>query len=109
MATKQTYVVWAPADPKPEVLERRTAVRPEHLKNVARLASEGTLKLGGPMTDAVSGDASGSLLVLEAESLEAAREIVKNDPYWTGDVWNKEKIDIKVVSLTIVGAEHAKA
>ena len=28
----------------------------------------------------------GSLLVLEAESLEAVREIVRNDPFWTGDV-----------------------
>ena len=43
MATKQTYVVWAPADPKPEVLERRTAARPEHMNNIARLTSEGIL------------------------------------------------------------------
>ena len=34
MSTKQAYVVWAPADPKPEVLERRTAARPEHMKNL---------------------------------------------------------------------------
>ena len=43
MSTKQTYVVWAPADPKPEVLERRTTARPEHMKNLARLTSEGIL------------------------------------------------------------------
>jgi len=103
MATKQTYVVWAPADPKPDVLERRTAVRPDHLKHLAQLSSTGTLKLGGPMADPISGDSSGSLLVLEAESLETVREIVHNDPYWTGDVWNKEKVEIKIVSLTIVG------
>ena len=29
---------------------------------------------------------SGTLFVLEAESLEDARVIVQNDPYWTGDV-----------------------
>jgi uncharacterized protein YciI len=38
------------------------------------------------MAEPVSGDSSGSLLVLEAESLEAVREIVQNDPFWTGDV-----------------------
>ena len=37
------------------------------------------------MFDAASGDPSGSLLVLEAESLEAVREIVHNDPFWTGN------------------------
>ena len=38
------------------------------------------------MADPVSEDSSGSLLVLEAESLEAVREIVQNDPFWTGNV-----------------------
>ena len=84
------------------------------------------------MFDTTSGDPNGSLLVLEAESLEAVREIVHNDPYWTGDVvrvvisplqmcarlmvffcpclqWSKEKVEIKVVSLTVVGGQQAKA
>ena len=38
------------------------------------------------MADPVSDDSSGSLLVVEAESLEAVREIVRNDPFWTGNV-----------------------
>ena len=38
------------------------------------------------MFDTESGDPSGTLLVLEAESLEAVREILQNDPYWAGDV-----------------------
>ena len=45
-----------------------------------------TTELGGPMADPISDDSSGSLLVLEAESLEAVREIVRNDPFWTGNV-----------------------
>ena len=45
MSTKQTYVVWAPADIKPEVLERRKAVLRDHLKNIARLASAGSLSV----------------------------------------------------------------
>jgi hypothetical protein len=44
MATKQTYVVWAPpADPKADVIDRRTKARPDHLKNIERLTSEGIL------------------------------------------------------------------
>ena len=38
------------------------------------------------MFDTESGDPSGTLLVLEAESLEAVRELIQKDPYWTDDV-----------------------
>jgi uncharacterized protein YciI len=38
------------------------------------------------MAEPISGDSSGSLLVLEAESLAAVREIVRNDPFWTNNV-----------------------
>ena len=38
------------------------------------------------MFDTESCDPSGTLFVLEAESLEVARVIVQNDPSWTGDV-----------------------
>ncbi|KAN0139641.1 hypothetical protein V8E53_002303 [Lactarius tabidus] len=109
MATKQTYVVWAPADhTNLEVLDHRAKSRPDHLKNIERLAKEGSLKLGGPMFDTESGNPSGSLIVVEAESLDAVHEIIHNDPYWTGNYWNKEKVEIKTVQLTIVGAEKAK-
>jgi uncharacterized protein YciI len=153
MATKQTYVVWAPADhTNLEVLDHRAKSRPDHLKNIERLAKEGTLsvsflsfcgtttysipttELGGPMFDTESGNPGGSLIVVEAESLEAVHEIIHNDPYWTGNYvrvispsltavidecaaygvfllalqWNKEKVEIKTVQLTIVGAEKAK-
>jgi uncharacterized protein YciI len=37
------------------------------------------------MFDTGSGDPSGSLIVIEAESVEAVREIIQNDPYWTGN------------------------
>ena len=38
------------------------------------------------MFDTESGYPSGTLLVLEAESLEAVRELIQKDPYWTDDV-----------------------
>jgi hypothetical protein len=40
MATKQTYVVWAPNDTTPEVLKRRAALFDDHMKNIT-LPSEG--------------------------------------------------------------------
>ncbi|KAN0139638.1 hypothetical protein V8E53_002300 [Lactarius tabidus] len=108
MATKQTYVVWAPNDTKPEVLERRTALWGDHMNNMMRLVKEGAIKAGGPLFDSVSGDPSGGLIVFEAESLEAVREMIQNDPFWTGNVWTQDRVEIKTIQLTIVGAEQAK-
>ena len=48
MSMRQTYVVWAPADAKPEVLERHKAVLHDDLENitrVTRLASAGSLSV----------------------------------------------------------------
>jgi hypothetical protein len=45
MATKQTYVVWAPNDTKPEVLERRTALWGDHMNNMMRLVKEGAISV----------------------------------------------------------------
>jgi len=109
MAEMKTFVLWAPTQSDPEVLERRLVVREAHLKNIGRLAAQGILKLGGPIFDPESGDPNGSVLVLEAESLAAVRAIVEEDPYWKGGVWNKEKVEIKTTDLTIVGAMQAKA
>jgi uncharacterized protein YciI len=36
--------------------------------------------------DPVTGDPCGGLIVLEAESLEAVREMIQNDLFWTGNV-----------------------
>lgn len=35
---------------------------------------------------------AGSLLVLHAPSLAAAREIVQADVYWTEGVWDRQKV-----------------
>lgn len=59
-------------------LEKRLAARPAHLQRLQLLADEGRLMLAGPHPAVDSenpGDAgfSGSLVVAEFESLEAAR------------------------------------
>ncbi|MFZ1070722.1 MAG: YciI family protein [Methyloceanibacter sp.] len=64
---------------KPNSLAMRKAKRPEH---VAYLKSLGdTLKLAGPFTEADGETMNGSLIVVEAASLLAAKEIAAGDPY----------------------------
>jgi uncharacterized protein YciI len=64
---------------KPNSLAIRKAKRPEH---VAYLKSLGvTLKLAGPFTEADGETMNGSLLVIEASSLQEAKEIAAGDPY----------------------------
>jgi len=64
---------------KPNSLAMRKAKRPEH---VACLKSLGdTLKLAGPFTEADGETMNGSLIVVEAASLQAAKEIAAGDPY----------------------------
>jgi uncharacterized protein YciI len=64
---------------KTNSLALRKAKRPEH---VAYLKGRGdTLKLAGPFTEADGETMNGSLIVIEAVSLDAAREIAAGDPY----------------------------
>lgn len=64
---------------KPNSLAIRMGKRPEH---VAYLKSLGdTLKLAGPFTEADGETMNGSLIVVEASSLPAAKEIAAGDPY----------------------------
>ncbi|GAB2721668.1 YciI family protein [Halomonas garicola] len=73
-------------------LERRLAARPDHLARLEALRDEGRLVLAGPhpAIDADSpGEAgfSGSLVVAEFESLDAARAWADADPYVIAGVY----------------------
>lgn len=70
----------------PNSLEKRLAVRPDHLARLDALQQNGHLLLAGPfpaIDSANPGPAgfSGSLIVAEFESLEAARIWAEADPY----------------------------
>ena len=78
----------------PNSLEKRLAVRPAHLERLQALQDKGRLVLAGPCPaiDGVDpGDAgfTGSLIVAEFESLEAAREWGEADPYVILGVYEK--------------------
>ena len=64
---------------KPNSLAIRKAKRPEHVEYLKSLGA--TLKLAGPFTEADGETMNGSLVVIEAASLQAAKEIAAGDPY----------------------------
>ncbi|MDP2810686.1 MAG: YciI family protein [Rhodocyclaceae bacterium] len=70
----------------PDSLERRLANRPAHLTRLEALQKEGRLVLAGPFPAIDTPDPgpagfSGSLIVAEFESLEAAQTWAEADPY----------------------------
>jgi len=64
---------------KPDSLAIRKANRPEHLAYLESLGE--TLVLAGPFTEPDGETMNGSLVVVEASSLEAARKIAAGDPF----------------------------
>ena len=75
-------------------LENRLSVRPDHVARLQALQSQGRLVMAGPnpAIDASDpGDAgfSGSLIVAEFESLEAARAWADDDPYIKANVYKE--------------------
>ncbi|HZX17932.1 MAG TPA: YciI family protein [Pseudomonas sp.] len=67
-------------------LENRLSARPAHLARLEQLKTEGRLILAGPHPAVDSNDPgpagfSGSLIVAEFESLQAAQQWAEADPY----------------------------
>ncbi len=78
----------------PDSLERRMAVRPEHLARLEALRDAGRLLLAGPFPGVDSPDPgpagfTGSLIVAEFPSLEDARAWAEADPYMTTGVFSE--------------------
>lgn len=78
----------------PDSLEKRMTVRSEHLKRIQALQETGRLILAGPYPAIDSQDPgpagfSGSLIVAEFESLDAAQAWANNDPYVSAGVYRR--------------------
>jgi uncharacterized protein YciI len=71
----------------PDAQAKRPAVRPAHLAHLQPLADAGRVPLAGPFLDK-----TGSLIVLEATSLEEAWGIVARDPYVVEGVFNHVEV-----------------
>ncbi|MFO1345871.1 MAG: YciI family protein [Rhodocyclaceae bacterium] len=75
-------------------LDKRLAVRPDHVARLQALQGEGRLLLAGPCPAIDSPDPgpagfSGSLIVAEFESLDAAKAWADADPYVAAGVYQK--------------------
>lgn len=81
---------------KPNGLERRLAIRPDHFKHLESLGE--ALLMAGPFFDE-KGDMVGSFMVIEAESLAEAEAIYARDPYVVNRVF--DTMTIKPWRLTI--------
>ena len=75
---------------KPNGLAIRKAKRPEHLAYLKSLGD--ILVLAGPFTEEDGETMNGSLIVVEAASLNAAREIAAGDPFAKADLFARVEV-----------------
>jgi uncharacterized protein YciI len=83
---------------RPGTLDQRMAARPDHVARLQALQAEGRLLLAGPCPAIDSPDPgpagfSGSIIIAEFVSLEAARAWADADPYVAAGVY--EKVTVK--------------
>lgn len=81
----------------PDSLEKRLAARPAHVARLQALQDEGRLLLAGPFpaVDAVDPGAAGftgSLIVAEFASLQAAQAWADDDPYVACGVYQQTTV-----------------
>lgn len=77
-------------DKVPEGAAIRAATRQAHLEWIA--GWPGVVKLGGPFLTA-DGGMAGSLLIIEAESLEAAEAFHAQDPYTRAGLFEQSSVE----------------
>lgn len=79
------YVIFA--QDKPNTLEKRMEVRPAHLARLEQLQAEGRLLTAGPNTTVDGTGVTGSTVIAEFDSLEAAQAWAAQDPYVDAGVY----------------------
>lgn len=84
------YIIYA--EDTADSLEKRLSVRPAHLARLQRLRDEGRLLTAGPMPAVDSNEPgaagfSGSAIIAEFDSLEAAQAWANDDPYFAAGVY----------------------
>jgi uncharacterized protein YciI len=75
----------------PRGLELRKTHRTAHLANLEPLVRDGRVRYAGPLVNA-KGEPCGSLIVFEAESLEAARTFAEDDPYARQGIFERVQV-----------------
>jgi uncharacterized protein YciI len=85
-------------------LEARLKARPAHVERLLSLKSEGRLIIAGPHPAIDNSDPgpsgfTGSLVVAEFDSIDAARKWADEDPYWLEKVY--KSITVKPFNLVL--------
>ncbi len=85
-------------------LEKRLAARPDHVARLTALRDEGRLLIAGPHPAVDSPDPgpagfTGSLVVVELDSLESAQAWADADPYVAAGVYRK--VTVKPFNLVL--------
>ncbi len=75
---------------KPDGVELRKATREAHLGWIASLNPR--VKIAGPMLAEDGATPIGSVMVIEADSLEAAKAEYARDPYTAAGLWQSTSI-----------------
>ncbi|TFY51611.1 hypothetical protein EVJ58_g10475 [Rhodofomes roseus] len=103
--TLYKFAVWAPDMTDPEAFSRRMAVlRIRLFVLVIRCsisADGGLVEFGGGLLspESIASPTAekklvGSMMVFEADSVEAVRKVIESDLYYQNGVWDKEKLQI---------------
>lgn len=81
------YIIFA--QDNPNMLEKRLEVRPAHLARLEKLQAEGRLLTAGPNPTEDGTGVTGSTVIAEFDSLEAAQIWAKQDPYVDAGIYGE--------------------
>jgi len=99
---KNLFFVYCPDYTDAECMTRRMAVRAKHLQEAAPIIASGWAKVAGGLIteDSLVQGADkkflGSAFIVQADNIAEVRQRMESDVYWTGNVWDKEKLVITV-------------
>ncbi|TFK25552.1 hypothetical protein FA15DRAFT_668438 [Coprinopsis marcescibilis] len=88
--TLRSFFVYAPDGKEEGALELRYSVRPQHLAGIQPLIDSKTIRFGGILLDDKNQPTEadprlriiGSTMVIQAESIEKAKELIESDIYY---------------------------
>ena len=82
------------------MLDKRMAVRPQHLEGMAKLGEH--VVCAGSLTDE-EGKLKGSVLVVDFDDRAGVDEYLNNEPYVINKVW--EKISVEPINVVILNGK----
>jgi uncharacterized protein len=86
---------------RPGTAELRQRLRPDHRAWLRQPGDHPILvRLGGPLLDETDGAMNGTLLVVEAETIDAVRAFLRDDPYCQNDLFASVEVRPWQWSLT---------